>query len=196
MRNNDSGFTLAETLVATSVAAIVSLLAFAFVAFVAARSRQLTTMSSRDGVHNDLVHYLGSLKTVRETRTRDQIFDSCFQEFAATSRCPGQTEGLGISVFAPGGTQISGPPNDPVRYTVDGTRCSQNINCAIEVSTTVRSQGVPYWVNNVLEVNPGRRFEFVEVRYKIKILQTPDQVVNREITGSMIYDTMDVPVAP
>lgn len=191
----EKGFTLAETLVATSVAAIVCLLAFAFVAFVAARSRQLTIMGSRDFIHNDLVHYLGSLKTVRESRMRDPIFNSCFEEFAATSTCPGQTENIGVSIFAPGGARLSGPPNDPVRYNVDGTRCAGNANCAIEVSTTVRSQGIPYWVNNLLEVNPGRRFEFVEVRYRVRILPGPDQIANREITGSMLYDTMDVPVA-
>jgi prepilin-type N-terminal cleavage/methylation domain-containing protein len=195
LTSQTAGFSLTEMIIATAVLSITGLAVFTLISIVNTRSTYLLALETRDSLQTEIMRTLEDEKAIQQTRAKDSIFNGCFKYARPAAGCPGQTD-LGISLYNASGDKVAGPPNAPALYTLAGIPCrpnTPNANCLVQVTATVRAQGVPQWNNNQLrQYGDWSLHELVEVRYVVKIADNKLIPSNqRSVSGSYVYDTQD-----
>lgn len=178
------------------ILAMASLLNFMF-----QRTKTFRLIGARDQLHSELHEYLIDDRAIQKTRDLNLMFQDCFGRGGpGTTLCPAQQD-LDLVFYNRQGQMVAGTSLAPAYFDVDGFTCpvpGPSPQCPIKVYMQLRAQGIPYWENGVLQVNPvgSQQHEFIEIKYAVEVDDISGQPEIRQVTGSVILDTMDYEASP
>jgi hypothetical protein len=194
------GFTLAELTVNIAIYSLIILVVVGFLSQMSFTSHFMVLGEVRNDVHAQLDRALKDEKAITYSRKMDPILGACFKKGVDATPCPAQ-QMLGVSLYDSSGAKLSGPPNAPVYYTMDGALCTDStVHCEVEVISVVRAQGLPLMTTQQLAVLPpssDKAHEIVEIKYSVALKsKIPNQPATRIVSGSVVIDTQDVEDIP
>lgn len=134
MLTNKKGFGLIEVMVSVAIMTIIGLGAATMITNMQKGVKDVRTLANRDYVGQMIKHFAGDPRAVAASILPAPIqtnFRRCVNG-ALGGMCPNVQTGLRL--YAPGGTQIAGPPGAPIRYTPEGAIClgPASVQCPLE----------------------------------------------------------------